>query len=684
MDDYKLTILPEDLFLQFCEETKFVKVIKSDKTESYQKPLIEGFNEIELGMECGAYSVTGGIRFNYQSKICDEIEDIHDAKYYAEVTIPRGALIFNDKNYFKANSLIIGEIQEIKDMSIWKNREHSLKMVKKKSRYLDYITCLLEEDYIELVKTGDIGIRNKIIGTIDNLPTSVITECIKKSEYVINNLNKKYKTVENYLTFVKEWNTLTNVPDEFRIYEMYLLVIAKHSFYIKTMPKEFLTRDIFIRVLSDNKNSKYLDDVPTEMFTEEFISDVIQINPNIILDIRGEYLTDKLWARAIQKNGILIEHIIYDKNICTEELIEMAVENNGLALQFINPKTEILCKKAFANTPYAIQYIPDPTNEMCEEALKRDKAIFPIILKIKPGIDKMSDAGLLIYLEKYPEKINTIKQPTEEMILIALKHGSWNIFEKMDPRLQTQKVCEEAFNKRSFNFQHIKEEFQTTELCEKAMKASGLNLQYVKNKTLELCLIAIQKFSTAIKYVPEEFLTEEMCISVLSDSPSCLSDIKKPTYNMCKLAVQVAGYQLSNVPKHLITVELCEIAVKNSGHAIKYVPSNLYSVKLFEMVYKDCPYIMNNLKYHGIKIPVQILCQLVKNHPDIAFTINWPSLEICLTLATYHPEKTERLSCNDPEIWVHMCLINPIIFDNIKTGHIKNECEMYLKSIGIL
>ncbi len=684
MEDLKNSVLPADLFFQLCEENVFVKIIKDNMREDYGCPgpiLHEGLNENKINV-CG-YSITGGIRFAYNKKMVDEIDYIYDAMYYAEVLIPDDAQIFIDPKCFKANKVFIKEIKKIKDMEQWQDKEYCMKMIKKKGKFIKFAQNLTDEDYIKIYNEGDYAVRT-IIEKLDNLPEELVIDIMKKTRYAVTYINDKYRTEKFWLEFVKKWETLTNVPLIKRTYEMYLLAITHEPHLLHSMPGKYKTKELYIKLLSIKKNFYLMKYVPNDMIDFDFCMEVIKLNPDFISEVPMEIINYDLWTEAIKGNGYLIEHVINDKDLCTDEFIEMALASNGLALQFIEDKTPKFCAIAFENTPFAIRFIPDPSDEMCDKALERDKTIFSLILEIRKNITKMPEEAILVYLEKHSEKIFDIQNPTEEMILTALKHGAWDLFKNMDVEWQTQKICEYIVRKRPCDLKYVAEKFQTEELCISVLKINGLQLEHVKNKTLKMCLVAINNSSYAIRYVPDEFITEELYLDLLKKSEHIFKQIKEPTYEMCHIAVSKAGYYLEHIPEHMITYKLCKIAVKDTGYALRHVPEEFRTDEILEIALANSPYILNNATYYKIDISDEKMGVFALRNLSLLKLIDHPSTELCLSIASKYPEKAKLLKCYNSDTWLHMCLIDPIILDDITNHIIQKECETYLRSMNII
>jgi hypothetical protein len=77
-------------------------------------------------------------------------------------------------------------------------------------------------------------------------------------------------------------------------------------------------------------------------------------------------------SEAVKQDGLALKWI-QNKTV---ELCEIALEQNGMALEYINKidmynDYEDLCMIAIESEPFALQYIEEQTYEMCMEAVKK-------------------------------------------------------------------------------------------------------------------------------------------------------------------------------------------------------------------------------------------------------------------------------------------------------------------------
>ena len=91
--------------------------------------------------------------------------------------------------------------------------------------------------------------------------------------------------------------------------------------------------------------------------TNEIFEIAVKQNGLALQYIHYERQTDKIIEEAVSQNGLALEYVHYDKQ--TDKIIELAVTNNGCALEYVqNDKITIkVLELAIKNNPFVIQYI---------------------------------------------------------------------------------------------------------------------------------------------------------------------------------------------------------------------------------------------------------------------------------------------------------------------------------------
>ena len=215
------------------------------------------------------------------------------------------------------------------------------------------------------------------------------------------------------------------------------------------------------------------------------------------------------------------------EHLKTKELYEIAVKQNGLALNYV---------------PYKLR-----TNELCELAIKQNGKALQWIP------DKYIDYNLC------------------EM---AVQQNGNSLYH-VPKEYKTKELCELAVQQNGDALKWVLEHLKTKKICELAVQNNGYALRYVpmELRTEKLCKIAVKNHREALYYVPKELKTKELCELAIKQDGWILQSLPKElrTKELCEIAVKQNGKALLWVPIKLRTKEICEIAIKQNGEALEFV-----------------------------------------------------------------------------------------------------------------
>ena len=294
-----------------------------------------------------------------------------------------------------------------------------------------------------------------------------------------------------------------------------------------------------------------------------------------------------------------VKNDIHEKLI-TQEICELAVKQNGMALEFIPEQyiTRKLCQLAIEQNGNAINLIP---NDMLDEHL------FFIASK--------TNKNILIYTPK--------EYRTKKFCEYAIDNK--NVFYNIPKEYINYELCKKSILKNAISIKYIPKEYRTKELCELAIKQDGSALRYIpkKYRTKELYELAINSSPYALQYIPQTYYSEKLFLKSINNYPNSLKtmpmnyfdcetneykniiplimtslkqkkislsniDAKIINKDMVLLAIQNQD-SLYYVPEELKTKEICELAVKNDIKNIQYIPKiyrNDY-MKEFTLFFKN-------------------------------------------------------------------------------------------------
>jgi hypothetical protein len=130
--------------------------------------------------------------------------------------------------------------------------------------------------------------------------------------------------------------------------------------YIDNINKLNKIDDLYCNEILDNGNhypcNKILEPFNCKV-TNEILEIAVKQNGLALKYIHHDKQTDKIIEEAVSQNGLALEYVDYDKQ--TDKIIKIAVTNNGCALEYVqNDKITIeVLEIAIKNNPFVIQYI---------------------------------------------------------------------------------------------------------------------------------------------------------------------------------------------------------------------------------------------------------------------------------------------------------------------------------------
>ena len=185
---------------------------------------------------------------------------------------------------------------------------------------------------------------------------------------------------------------------------------------------------------------------------------------------------EKMWKadKIIIKEFIPLENYLIPEEICMA-----AVQEYGLALQYVKKQSPEICMAAVQEHAIALLAVEEQTPEICMVAVMKNGLALQWVKKQSPEICMeavQEDASALQYVE----------EQTPEICLAAVQrygHG-WTL-------------------------KYVKK--QSPEICMAAVQNAGEALEYVEEQSPEICMAAVQQDESALQYV------EEICMAAVED-----------------------------------------------------------------------------------------------------------------------------------------------------------------------
>lgn len=144
--------------------------------------------------------------------------------------------------------------------------------------------------------------------------------------------------------------------------------------------KDVLSLREFVRKIQTEYNEdllKIIDRFPswithlkTQDQTPEILTCAVKSDGLTLRSVKIQ--TYDLCKHAVQNNGLALQYV--DEQFLTEEIYTLAIENNPDALEFIDEEnqTEQLCYQAINLKPYALRHVKNQNNQMCMYAINKN------------------------------------------------------------------------------------------------------------------------------------------------------------------------------------------------------------------------------------------------------------------------------------------------------------------------
>lgn len=528
-------------------DTKYLKnanwdqqfIVLLDKNGYYNtgKEAVTGLNINKLAKSYdyeGYPEYSGGIPFCDIDKI---YELMGNSYYYRTVIFIPDDNIIEKKSYYNlAQSLLLGDLLLISDLSCWSDDKYcfkavnfdgnNLKYVKNKtpticytavkqtkrcykevpcdiSNYVEIIKMVIDKDYYGHVYVElDGKFEDKVWIELCMLGLKRNGLCI---QYIKNPTEEMYQ------------QALESTPGSFRFYpnktyELWLKYIAKDGKLLFYVPDEFLTYELCLMAINNNPEAeKYLEENDNHKKIHHFDT----LGKKQICDVTCQHF-EKLRLIAIDGSpSTFIEMKEPSYNVRLK-----AVQQCSLNIGFIDAK--------------------DQNEELCLEAVKAIKAT--------KYIDRYF-IGSPYWRLGYVTVTDLCHIKTDEVCIESIKQDDNGL---KYIKNKTTKLCMMALNINSENIQHIEENLQTEEMISIVAKKGGSSLYFYVNKQLytkELLLIGIEStkpnnFTFILDLInrlvdikgsplsnPES--AKSICATLIKKMPNCIHNLHEKLKHYC-------------------------------------------------------------------------------------------------------------------------------------------------------
>ena len=224
--------------------------------------------------------------------------------------------------------------------------------------------------------------------------------------------------------------------------------------------------------------------------------------------------TEEMLIKVCKQDGCALKFA--SKRKINELICEIAVNQNGAALQYIPSKIFESARKKYSDDSWAtkiyenslktygcaLEFIPEKyiTREMVIQAITVEK-----------GID--------YELDRYPIAFIPSKFKKHDIYLLSVETSPHSIKDINDKRLDYLDLVQIAINKNGEAIKHVREKFLNKKFYLDAINNNPLSLKYVPQKyiTKEICRYCFEKCFLCFAYIPSRYISEDMCIKLIND-----------------------------------------------------------------------------------------------------------------------------------------------------------------------
>lgn len=234
-----------------------------------------------------------------------------------------------------------------------------------------------------------------------------------------------------------------------------------------------------------------------------------------------ELRTSRIIIRAIQQQPLAIRYVHNQ----TPGLCRYTIRLNGKALQYVKEQTEELCLAAVQQDGFALEYVKNKTLDVCVAAVHKDHGAIQFVPVQFQHLAPRISLALTVYALHGAKEFPWHQYPEPEVLLALVKLDGTNIQYVQD---QTRELCLEAVRPQDdlmiHALVHIRN--QTPEICLASVLHWSESIQAVRNITPELCLAAVRNYPGAIQHIEQ---THDLCLRAVQLNPEALRYVVNPT-----------------------------------------------------------------------------------------------------------------------------------------------------------
>jgi hypothetical protein len=173
--------------------------------------------------------------------------------------------------------------------------------------------------------------------------------------------------------------TLLFIPDNKLSYDIIKEAVQSNGLALQFLDTENITH-IYYKFFNNINKIEKLNKID-DLYCNEILGNEIHNPINESIDKK---ISDEIFEIAVKQNGLALKYIDYDRQ--TDNIIELAVSQNGLALEYVHydKQTNKIIELAVINNGCALEYVQNDkmTIEIIELAIKNNPFVIQYIFLI--------------------------------------------------------------------------------------------------------------------------------------------------------------------------------------------------------------------------------------------------------------------------------------------------------------
>ena len=479
------------------------------------------------------------------------------------------------------------------------------------------------------------GVRLEYISHVFLEDDEILDALVMKDKQYFSQLPEDKKTYHRCLLAVKHGLELKDIPKEHYTQEVAHAAVEFHSGNLGNIPTEFVTKELMLKAAEDSTLGFLF--LKPHVMDEEFAYELLQkgipfryacirenqsqrmvdfaLQQNIgnILNVRAEFLTDKIVDEILEEDAELIRGIpqefvneerVYSavckgvgldnkvvKNNQSQRIIDELLKRNyfeevkgrpRLAIQRIELvdeefKTKEFFKEVLKTNSDALSIVPSEfiDEELCYIVACAGASVYNQHL-LKFQSQRIVDA-LWESSEYRPLRFVKDEFKTDDVIKKSIESDTENILYVPEDKMKEEYVYLYV-SKGGMLYNHKLAKFQSKRIVEKAFELRKENFAYFKDefKTKEMSEEAFNYDKGLVRYIPEAFATTEMWIDAIRERKylhkTFIASIPKKfcTDEVFIEIIKCDWRLLEDIPKEFLTLELQMVAFEIEPRSLVY------------------------------------------------------------------------------------------------------------------